>query len=237
MRLTALTLEPAPPAPAEDDGGIPLWIPLLIPAAILVYYFGFRRFQATVTGRALEPRGRRWDDGGGELDAEFTGIVERATRRQLITPIAQAQAAPVMIRGTLVNADGNLGGAPGRECVWRNRAHARRDAAIGSEMVVIADGSGRAILENLERAQVIAPAEQVSAHHESVSLYLGDEVEVIGVFAPERHGEDAEPSAQVYGTLGADGRLHVRLHARPRPPASQEDAGESPPESSPRPGE
>jgi len=44
-------------------------------------------------------------------------------------------------------------------------------------------------------------------------------------FKPERDGEDPDLSRLVYGTLGADGNLHVRVSRRaPAPPAERDPA-------------
>ena len=81
------------------------------------------------------------------------------------------------------------------------------------------------VFEGFERAQVVAPEEKTGASrgHEWIGLYLGDEVEVIGRFTPESDvAEGGDPSAQVYGSLGQDGKLHVRLVRRPPPPEPTE---------------
>ena len=104
--------------------------------------------------------------------------------------------------------------APGRECVWRNRSDAPRDTAIAAEIVVVADATGRATLENLGLAEVVAPDEKQGTRS-SRALYLGDEVEVIGRFKPERFGQDPDPTRLIYGTMGADGHLYVRVVHRP----------------------
>ena len=50
---------------------------------------------------------------------------------------------------------------------------------------------------------------------------LADEVEVVARFKPERFGQDPDPTRLVYGTLGADGSLHVRVCKRE--PATRDD--------------
>ena len=46
---------------------------------------------------------------------------------------------------------------------------------------------------------------------------------MIGRFTPESDvAEGGDPSAQVYGSLGQDGKLHVRLVRRPPPPEPTE---------------
>lgn len=195
---------------------------VMIPVAILVYMLGNFRAKRLGSARNLEPKGRRMPKGALKSDPRFSGFVSRALERGLVTPIATAEAQPIMIRGVLTSSDGNLGGAPGRECVWRNRSGAPRDAAVAAEVVVVADATGRATLENLERAEVIAPEEKAGPRVASCGLYLGDEVEVIGRFKPERFGNDPDPTRLVYGSLGGDGNLYVRLHSRAKTPATPE---------------
>ncbi len=199
-------------------------IGILIPVAILVYWLGSRRLRMQLGSGFLEPKGRGLMASDRPRDRAFNAIVERAMRRQVITPIAEAQKVPVMVRGILTSSDGNLGGTPGRECIYRNRAGARRDMAVAAEFVTLRDDTGKAIVTNLESATVIADSERVSPHFESVSMYLGDEVEIIAGFSPERHGEHDDPRELVYGSLGEDGNLHVRVTRRgeaPSLPASE----------------
>lgn len=208
------------------DTGQLLVLAALLPIAISVFWYGSRQFSRQRGGSALRPRGRPFFSGGGpKLDAAWRQTVARL---EAVDPsaIARASSGAVRIEGTIVNASGNLGGEPGRECVWRNRAGARAESAVGAEIVVVADDTGRCGVENLERARVIAPAERHGQHWENVSLYLGDRVELVGQFAPERTGDDPDETKLVYGTLGADGPLQVRLLHRPEPSSS-----ESPPTS------
>ncbi|WAS94087.1 hypothetical protein [Nannocystis punicea] len=197
---------------------------VLIPVAILVYMLGNFRTKRLGSARNLEPQGRRMPKGALKTDPQFSGFVGRALERGLVTPIADADAQPIMIRGVITSSDGNLGGAPGRECVWRNRSGAPRDAAVAAELVVVADSTGRVTLENLDHAEVIAPEEKVGPRVASTGLYLGDEVEVIGRFKPERFGSDPDPTRLVYGSMGGDGNLYVRVHSRPNSPAASETA-------------
>lgn len=197
---------------------------VLIPLAILVYMLGNFRAKRLGSARNLEPKGRRMPKGSLRSDPQFSGFVGRALQRGLVTPIASADAQPIMIRGVITSADGNLGGAPGRECVWRNRSGAPRDAAVAAEIVVVADATGRVTLENLEHAEVHAPEEKLGPRVASCSLYIGDEVEVIGRFKPERFGSDPDPTRLVYGSMGGDGNLYVRLFNRTKPPAAPESS-------------
>lgn len=199
---------------------------VLITVAILVFYLGNIRVQRMLSARNTEPRGRRLPQGKAREDKQFTAMVGRMVQRGLVTPIAEAGAGPVMIRGVLTSADTTLGGAPGRECVWQNRSGAPRDAAIAVEYVGIADATGRATIENLALADVVAPEDKRGPHRSFCALLLGDEVEVVGRFKPERFGEDPDPTRLVYGTLGADGNLHVRVSRREPAPAARDDLPE-----------
>ncbi len=204
---------------------------LLITLACIVFYLGNVRVQRMLSARNTEPRGRRLPQGKIRQDKNFTAMVGRMLQRGLVTRIAEAegQGEPILVRGVLSAADATLGGAPGRECVWQNRSGAPRDAAIAAEYVIIADASGQATIENLALADVVAPEDKIGPHRASCALLLGDEVEVVARFKAERLGQDPDPSRRVYGTLGADGNLHIRVSRRdPPPPSSDAPASESP---------
>lgn len=192
---------------------------LLITLACIVFYLGNVRVQRMLSARNTEPRGRRLPQAKLRVDKGFTATVGRMLQRGLVTKIAEAegQGEPVLIRGTLVTADSTLGGAPGRECVWQNRSGAPRDAAIAVDYVIIADASGQASIENLALADVVAPEDKLGPHRASCALLLGDEVEVVARFKAEPFGQEADPTRRVYGTLGADGNLHVRVSRREAP--------------------
>ncbi len=204
---------------------------VLITLAILVFYLGNQRVQRMLSARNTEPRGRRLPGSKIRHDPKFAALVGRMMQRGQATPIAEAQAEPVLIRGVLTAADSTLGGAPGRECVWQNRSGAPRDAAIAVDHVFVQDASGQAILENLALADVVAPEDKLGPHRASCALLLGDEVEVVARFKPERDGEDPDLSRLVYGTLGADGNLHVRVSRRD--PALANRTGPGPAERDP----
>ena len=102
-------------------------------------------------------------------------------------------------------------------------------------MVFLQDDTGSVSVEDLERAYVIAAAEKHSFHHENVSLYIGDRIEVLGHFTPEAPtGAEGHPNERVYGTLTLVDGLDMRLLDRPQPesepePGSkQEDAPPTP---------
>ncbi len=198
-----------------------LWgyiIAVLVPVAILVYWYGNFRLQRQIRRGLSSERGRRSPGRGAPQDPNFTAMVGRMVQRGLLTPVAEASTGPVMVRGTLTTADATLGGAPGRECVWQNRSGAPRDAAVAVDYVIIADATGRATIENLALAEVVAPEAKLGPHRSFCSLLLGDEVEVIARFTPERYGEEIDPTRLVYGTLGANGQLYVRVHRRDKAP-------------------
>ena len=205
-----------------DLGSMPTWFAVLIPVAILVYYFGNIRAQRSMSERATKPRGRRDPQARHRDDPQFAAMVGRMMQRGLVNNIAEASAGPVMFRGVLTTADTTLGGPAGRETVWQNRSGAARDAAIAAEYVVVADATGRATIENLATADVIAPEEKLGPHRAYCALRLGDEVEIVARFKPERFGQDPDPTRLVYGTLGADGNLHVRVSRPGSAPAPGE---------------
>lgn len=239
LRLAAL----APAGSGEDpfamfagwDTGQLLVLAALVPVAIFVFWYGSKQFSRQRGASSLRPKGRPFFGDATQAEHDATW---RATVRKLDelppTPIAKAVAGPVRIEATITAASGNLGGEPGRECVWRNRAGARSDSAIAAEVIFVGDASGRCGVENVEQARVIAPAESHGHHWESVSLYLGDRVEIAGHFVPERTGDDPDPTQLVYGTLGSEGRLKVRLLSRPGP-HREPDSDPNPDPEEPRP--
>jgi len=209
---------------AIDTTNLPLYVAILVPVAVLVYYLGNVRAQRGMSERATEPRGRRGYRSRRKDDPQFSAMVGRMMERGLVTKIGEAGAGPVLVRGVLTTADTTLGGPQGRETVWQNRSGAGRDAAVSAEYVVIADATGRATIENLATADVIAPEEKLGPHRAYCALRIGDEVEVVSRFKPERFGQDPDPTRLVYGTLGADGHLHVRV-CQP-PPRQPQTSGE-----------
>jgi hypothetical protein len=98
--------------------------------------------------------------------------------------------------------------------VFQNRAGSSRSTAIAAELVLLTDESGTVGIEQLEGARVIAPREE-HGPHETIALYLGDRVEVVGELllfdSPETVND--EP---LRGLLGSLGQIQVRLIERPR---------------------
>jgi hypothetical protein len=223
----------APLAPATDpeaqmltDLGNrldPTWflVAMLIPAAIVVLWFGNRSLRHFRGPGAFEPRGRPFFEGGGKKDVEFEKLRLRLEQRAA-TPIAEAAAGTLRMEGTIIASAGTLGGTPGRECVWRNKVGGLPESAVASEAIVIADATGKAGVDNLEDARVTAPHDKHSVHHESMGLYMGDRVEVIGKFVPGLVGDDEDPTQNVFGAVGTSGPLVIRVLERP-PPADNSD--------------
>jgi hypothetical protein len=147
-----------------------------------------------------------------------------------VATIAAAKTGPIHLIGTLRKGDGALGTGE-HACVFQNRAGSTRATAIAADLVLLADDSGVVGLEQLDGARVIAPKEERGAH-DTIALYLGDRVEVVGelmVFeSPQTAG--GEP---LRGMLGSLGQIQVRLLERPRGDLGGPERG---PEQAPEPG-
>lgn len=144
----------------------------------------------------------------GRRNADFDLEVAKMERLGR-TDIASLAAGPAHVEGIVHSSVGVLGGEPGHECVYRNRAGSDRSTAVGSELIVVADASGRVAVEQLEKARVLAPR-RADGPHETISLHVGDRVQVLGVFSPEVSGE-GDPSTRVYGSFGTDGAVQVKV--------------------------
>lgn len=216
-----------------DSGGPLFMLAFLVPVAVFVFWVGSRRVSKERGTSALRPRGRVLFDQPRKRSERWRATVKRLEARAPSTA-ATAAAGPVRLQGVLVHASENLGGVPGQECVWRNRAGASSASAVAAEMVFLQDDTGSVSVEDLENAYVIAAAEKHTFHHENVSLYLGDRVEVLGHFAPETPtGAEAHPTERVYGTLSRVDGLDMRLLERPKPkaqPQPQADDATPPPD-------
>ncbi len=227
--VSAIFVGPAPaPAPSDPLGEAlldlgtrldPSWflLALLIPVAIVVLWFGNRMLSSWRQADAFEPKGRAH---AGKLRARAPAspawVRTRARLREAPpVPIARAQAGPVRVAGVIVAATETLGGTPEHGCVWRNRRGAPPASAVAAAAVVLADDSGKAGVENLEGARVFAPTEPLGRGHDSLALYVGDRVEVLGTFTPQRVGDDPDPTQNIYGTLGTSGPLEIQVLDRP----------------------
>ena len=170
---------------------------------------------------ARRKRGGAKRSGSGrnlDFDLEIARLENQA-------PVAIADAKPglVHIRGTIESAVGSLGGTKGRERIWYNRAGAARHAAIGVDLCLVADESGRVALEDLGSARVIAP-KQGPTDDAFMSLQIGDHVEVLGSFIVEHvKKQDAQGTPpDVFGVVGRDRQLQVRVLERPTTPSQPE---------------
>ena len=236
--VSAIFLGPAPaPAPSDPLGEAlldlgtrldPSWflLALLIPVAIVVLWFGNRMLSSWRQADAFEPKGRGH---AGKLHARAPASAAWVRTRGRLreappVPIATAQAGPVRVTGVIVAATETLGGAPEHGCVWRNRRGAPPASAVAATAVVLADDSGKAGVENLEGARVFAPTEPLGRGHDSLALYVGDQVEVLGTFTPQRVGDDPDPTQNIYGTLGTSGPLEIQVLDRPWSDAQAGDA-------------
>ena len=213
---------------ADWDTGSLALLAGLVMLAVVVFAYGSRRAQRGRTTSSLRPQGRVLaDHGTRHFGAGWRAKATRLEEREP-TAVADAGATAVRLVATIVRTTGSLGGEPERACVWRNRAGARPNSAVGSELIIVADDTGRCGVENLERARVTAPVEKAGVHYEWTSLYVGDRVELLGTFAPDPTTENADDARDVvYGTLGEKGPLEVRLIERPpsvSPQAPQADA-------------
>lgn len=210
----------APPSSSEGDidwllDGPWAKLALLITVAIAVL---------TVGNLMVKRRGASVS--GGRFRGDFDLAVAKMESLP-VTPIADAQAGPVRLIATLSSSNGSLGGQPGRECVWRNRYGGARSTAVSAELVVAKDDTGQVAIEDLEGARVLAPKDEPAGKTEFASLLLGDEVELLGYFAPEKHGAEDDPGERIYGIMGVDSQVQVRLTNRP-PAESQAEAQAEP---------
>ncbi len=224
LRLTALLLGAAPPeaspesAPPEATEEDITWLlsgpwgtlALLIVLAVVVLMAGSMMSKYRGKGRSRV---------GFDLDvAKMENLPP--------TPIAELVAGPAHAVGTISSTTGSLGGPPERARVYMNRAGSDRSTAVGSELIVVQDDSGKVAVEELESARVLAPREEAGAH-EAISLYVGDRVQVLGQFKPEVHGEDESPAERVYGIFGADGQVQIKALERAPVPEPDEPTGDS----------
>jgi hypothetical protein len=144
-----------------------------------------------------------------------------------VTAIADARAGEIHLVGTLAKGEGALGTGP-RACVYQNRAKSSRATAIAAELILLGDESGIVGLEQLEDARVIAPKED-HGPHDTIGLYLGDRVEVVGELMVFDEPQTAG-GRELRGMLGSLGQIQVRVLERPEPPSSKQGEGAGEPE-------
>lgn len=219
--MIVLALAPAPSGSGDDDPfsmfsglGPQLGLLLLLAAIAVTVVWVARR----AGKNRRSSRGKRRP---GWADPQWRAKVEEM--RGSPTPIAKAKPGEVCVVATLANAPLSLGGPPERACVWSNTMGADASLAIGAELVFVADDTGRAALEHLEIARVIAPPETSPTRRGNerprriVALYIGDKVEICARFDIDKAGDDPDPRKLVYGTLGAAGPIEIRVIERPTP--------------------
>ncbi len=161
--------------------------------------------------------------------------LEVARLEQLpVSSIVTATEGPVHIEGVLVDAEGAMGP---RAMVFHNRAGGQRATAIAAEFVLLSDGKAALGLENLDHARVIAPREpassaargRASAETKTISLLLGDRVQVLGkLLRFDKPRPIAGREELLIGSLGSLGAIQVRVLERspapsPAPPDSTTD--------------
>lgn len=178
---------------------------LTICAALSVLWLGHRLSKGARFGKkGATPGGRDLD-----FDLEIARL-----ETQPPVAIAQAKAGLVHIRGVLKSAQGSLGGPSDRARVWYNQVDGPRDAAVGVELCLLADESGQVALEELGQARVIAPIEGPEPRFRCLSL--GDEVELLGEFLPEKVQKSEENAHEaIYGVVGRARTFQLRLLKRP----------------------
>jgi hypothetical protein len=131
-----------------------------------------------------------------------------------ISSIAAAARGDVHLEGVLELGDGALG-TGAHACVYQNRYKASRATAIAAELTLLDDGTGVVGITSLEEARVIAPKESSGAH-DTIALYLGDRVEVVGEMLTFETPMTAG-GRELRGMLGSLGPIQVRVIARPDP--------------------
>ncbi|MEE9383348.1 MAG: hypothetical protein V3V08_08035 [Nannocystaceae bacterium] len=202
--MLAATMSNVPVAGGDADFGRVLdgpWLMLTVLVAVAVGVLTFGQRVATLRRRGGAQRRRP------EFDlktAEFDAVP--------VTRISDAKDGPVHCVGVIASSTQVMG--RGRGCVWMNRAEGRRETAVAADLVMLRDASGQLGIENLESARVIAPKDSDDAPHDSVSLYIGDRVQVLGHFRTEHHGEEPDPAEHVYGCVGSDAPVQIRVLER-----------------------
>jgi hypothetical protein len=196
----------AAPAPPEEDITWLMSAPWGKAAIILV-----AAMAVLFLGNTLMMRKKK--AGGGRMSRlDFDVSVARLEDTPRVA-IADAKTGPVHLTGRVLSATGTLGSRDGHARVWNNRAGAGRRTAVGAELAVVGDETGQIGIEGLEGARVIAPRE-AGKLHDTVSLYVGDLVQVLGHFVAEHHGDDAESKNNIYGMMGADRQVQLRVLER-----------------------
>ena len=166
---------------------------------------------------------------GGRARASFDLEVARMESLP-VTPSDQVAAGPAHVEGVVASSTGSLGGPLGRPRIYQNRAGSDRKTAVGTELFLVRDARGQVAIENIEEGRVLAPVES-GGPHDVVALYIGDRVQVLGVFETDVRGDPETPHLRVYGSFGSKGQVQVKVLERPKPPADadNESTGDDPP--------
>ena len=205
----------APPdAESGSSGGEINWlldapwakVALLVTLAVAVMFLANQRM-----------RRRR---GRGSISPPNFDLRIARLERLPVTTISEARTGDAHIGGVLAKGQGALGTGP-RACVYQNRAKSSRATAIAAELVMLEDETGRIGIEGLEAARVIAPKEEKGAH-DTIGLYLGDRVEVLGevVIFESPQTADGRP---LHGMIGSLGQIQIRVVERPGDEAAEAD--------------
>ena len=232
MRLAAATWTAAwlatlwgPPEPEAEQDGINWlldapWakVALLVTLAVGVMVLANARMKAR-------------KGGGGRRKPDFDLHVAKLEQLPVST-IAAAKAGSIHVVGRLAKGEGALGTGP-RACVYQNRAKSSRATAIAAELILLDDDTALVGLEQLEDARVIAPKEDRGAH-DTIALYLGDRVEVVGelMLFPEPHDLGGR---SMRGMLGSLGQIQVRVIERPEPDDAPDSTPDTPETEAPTP--
>ncbi|NVB38364.1 hypothetical protein G6O69_11030 [Pseudenhygromyxa sp. WMMC2535] len=215
------------PVPESSGGGEIDWLfgapwpkaALLVAVAVAVPFFVNSLTRARKTRRGLRPK-PDFDLSVAKLDA------------LPCVPLASAAGGPTHVEGVLREGEGALGTGE-FACIYHNRHGAGRATAIAVDLALLSDGEGTLLgLEGLEQARVIAPRED-GGPHDTISLYLGDRVQVLGDLLVFDAARDISEGA-LRGMLGSRGQIQIRVLERARP-ASPESPPTSPAEPEPEP--
>ncbi len=199
-----IALAPAPTVEVEDVSSMrfqAVAVFLVIAISIGAVLFNFRRSSKGGASSLRLKKRKSFDLSVAKMDDLS------------LSTIASLVAGPAHIEGTVHSSVEKLGGAPGEEIVYMDKSGGGKQTAVASELIVVADATGRVGVVNLERARVLGPREDVGKKS-FLTIRVGDRVQVLGRFRVDRHGEDMPAQAQIYGLFGHDGPAQVKVLQR-----------------------